>query len=118
MAKIAKKLFFDIPGMGRVHAMPGGTFNPGGHNREGVVADTGVVGFTEEPVAPTAEFTLPNTANVDLNQLRNLVDVNVNIQDDNGKSWVMREAWVVEPTALTNGEISVSMSGVAADPVG
>lgn len=116
--KVAKKLFFDIPGVGRVNAMPGATFNPGGQKRDAVTADTGVVGFTEEPVAPSAQFKLPNTVSVSLDQLRNLTNVNVNIQDDNGKSWVMRESWVVEPTPLSGGEIDVQMMGIAADPVG
>lgn len=114
---VAKKLYFDIPGMGRVHAMPGSTFDPGGQQRDEVKSDVGVVGFTEEPMAPSVKFKLPNTADISLNQLRNLKNVNVNIQDDNGKSWIMRESWVTKPPELSGGEIDVEMKGVAADEV-
>ena len=59
MAKVAKKLFFDIENIGRVNAMPGSTFNPGGFDRNDVIADTGPVGNDEVPVAPSIEFELP-----------------------------------------------------------
>lgn len=116
MSRVAKKLFFDLKGLGRINSLPGATFNPGGSKRDALVADNGVVGYTEEPVAPSCEFKIPNTANVDLNQLRNLTDVNVTIVDDNGRSWVISGAWMSEPPALSGGEISCKMEGVSADP--
>lgn len=118
MAKVAKKLYFDIPGIGRVNSLPGATFNPGGQKRDAVMADTGVAGYTEEPVAPSCEFKIANTADVDQNQLRLLADVNVSIQDDNGKSWMISGAWMSEPPALSGGEYSCKMEGVTADLVG
>lgn len=116
MAKIAKKLYFDIPGFGRVHALPDSTFDPGGQKRDPVLTDVGVAGYTEEPMAPSVQFKLANNG-ISLNDLRNLTDVNVSIQDDNGQAWIMRDAWVTEPPKLSGGEIDVSMTGVAADPV-
>lgn len=115
--KVAKKLFFDVDGVGRVEAKPGGTFNLGGSNRTAVMADTGVAGYDEEPVAPTMSFALPNNGRITLEQVRDLTDVNVTVQDDNGKMWIVSGCFTTEPPGLTNGEISVSMSGVRADPV-
>lgn len=117
MAKVAKKLYFDIPGLGRVNSLPGATFDPGGQKREALMADTGVAGYTEEPVAPSCEFKVANTSDVSLNDLRNLIEVNVTVQDDNGVTWVVRGAWMAEPPQLSNGEYSCKMQGVQANPV-
>lgn len=114
--KIAKKLYFDIPGLGRLHASSG-SFDPGGQKRDAVMTDLGVAGYTEEPVAPTVQFKLPNIAGINLNQLRNLTDVNVSIQDDNGQSWMVRNAWTSQPPKLSGGEIDMQMTGISADPV-
>lgn len=117
MAKVAKKLYFDIPGVGRVNSLPGSTFDPGGEKRDPVIADTGVVGYTEEPVAPSCEFKIANTSDIDQSTLRDLVNVNVTVQDDNGSSWIISSAWMAEPPQLSGGEISCKMQGVSADLV-
>ena len=117
MAKVAKKLYFDIPGIGRVNSLPGSTFDPGGEKRDPIIADNGVVGYTEEPVAPSCEFKIANTAGINQSVLRDLVDVNVSVQDDNGSSWIIKEAWMAEPPQLSGGEISCKMQGIRADLV-
>lgn len=117
MAKVAKKLFFDIPGIGRVNALPGATFDLGGEKRDSVIGDAGVVGYTEEPMPPSVQCKLANTADVSIETLKDLTDVNINIQDDNGKSWVMRESWTVEPPKLSGGEIDLQMAGIETVPV-
>ncbi len=117
MARVAKKLFFDIPGIGRVNSLPGATFNPGGQKRAAVIADLGVAGYDEEPVAPTCDFKIANTADIDLDQLRNLTDVNVSIQDDNGKMWMISAAWMSDVPSLSGGEYDCKMQGLEANPV-
>lgn len=118
MAKVAKKLYFEIPGIGRVNSLPGASFNPGGQKREAIITDIGVAGFSEEPAVPSCEFKISNTADVDLNLLRNLTNVNVSIEDDNNQAWVISAAWMSEPPSLSGGEYSCKMEGVSADPVG
>jgi hypothetical protein len=116
MAKVAKRLFFDITGIGRVNSLPGGSFDPGGFKREPIIGDNGVVGYAEEPVAPTVQFKVANTPGV-LAALRKMTTANVNVQDDNGESWIVREAFHVDVPKLSGGEIDCSMAGVAADPI-
>ncbi|MGH1429755.1 MAG: phage tail tube protein [Neptuniibacter sp.] len=114
---IASKLYFDIPGLGRVYGLPGSTFDPGGEKRDAVISDGGVEGFTEETVAPSIQAKLANRDDLSLDVLRNLKDVNVNIQDNAGKSWVMRGAWTAEPPKVSGGEIDLQMFGLEAVPV-
>lgn len=118
MAKVAKKLYFDIQGIGRVYGLPGSTFDLGGQKRDAVVSDGGVEGYTEEPVPPSVQFKLANRSDLDMSVLRDLTDINVSIQDDNGKTWMIRDAWIAEPPKVSGGEVDLQFIGVEAVPVG
>lgn len=116
MAKVAKRLFFDVTGLGRVNALPGATFDPGGITREPVIADNKVVGPSETLAAPTMQFRVANTKGM-LAALRALDVVNVNVQDDNGDSWIVKGAFNTSVPSLSNGEITCNMAGESADPI-
>ena len=117
MAKVAKRLFFDITGIGRVDALPGATFNPGGVSREAVIGDNRVVGHSEALVAPTLQFKVANTKGV-LKALKALSVVNVNVQDDNGDSWIVKGAFFTgDGPSLSGGEIDCNMAGESADSI-
>lgn len=117
MSKVAKKLFFDLDGIGRINARAGGTFNPGGSNRSEEIADTGVVGFSEEPVAASISCTIPNDGTVGMDVLRDLTDINVTVQDDNGQMWIVSGCFTTEPPGVSNGDITLNMKGRTADRV-
>jgi hypothetical protein len=108
MALVAKRLFFDIPGLGRVNALPGGSIKLSGMKREGVAADTGPVGYTEEPGFGELSFKLPNKG-ISIAQLKDLKDIAVTAQDDAGVVYQCQEAFVTEPPTLSGGEIDVKM---------
>lgn len=114
---MAKKLFFDIGGIGRVNAMPGSTFSPGGSNREPIIADTGVVDFDEEPVAPTMEFDIPVDARFGMDVLRDLKNIIVTVQDDAGQVWSVAGCCTTRPPSQNSGKVSISMAGLRADKV-
>lgn len=119
MSIAAKKLYFDIPGLGRVHAMPGGTLNPGGFNRAKKLSDIGVVGHTEEPVAPTLSFSISARKNDGVSQrtLSDLVDVNVTVTSDDGKVFLVRNCVTTAPAALSDGQFSMEMEGDSCEEV-
>lgn len=118
MAKVAKKLFFDIDGVGRIGAMPGATFTLGGDNRVPVITDIGAVGFTEEPVQPSITgIQIPNDGKVTMEQINALTDVNVTIQDDNGKTYIQSGSYTPAPCSMSNGMISFDFNGLRTDPV-
>ena len=120
MAIAAKKLYFDLPGIGRVHAMPGGTLNPGGFNRAKKLSDVGVVGHTEEPVAPSLSFKIAAKKGDGLSQrsLSDLVDVNVTVTSDDGKTFMVRNCVTTQPAALSDGEFDIAMEGDSVEEVG
>lgn len=119
MSIAAKKLYFDIPGVGRVHAMPGGSFDPGGFTRTKKQSDIGSVGHTEEPVAPKLTFKIAARKDDGLNErtLSDLVDVNVTVTSDHGKVWIVRGCVTTKPTTFSDGEYDVEMEGDSAEGV-
>lgn len=118
MSKVAKKLFFDVDGVGRINAMPGATFTLGGNNRTPVNADNGPVGFSEEPVEPKITgIQVPNDGTVSMEQINALTNVNVTIQDDNGKTYIQSGSYTPAPCTQSNGMISFDFNGLRTDAV-
>ncbi|SIS87858.1 phage tail tube protein [Neptunomonas antarctica] len=116
MAKVAKKILITVPGIGRVESLPGGSFNPGGNSRAAVVTESDRVHYSEETAPATLSFRLPNLPDT-FDQVRDMAGVNVNVQDDSGQSWIVTDAFTTTPASLSNGEISVEMSGNPAEKV-
>lgn len=117
MSKVAKKIIFDLTGLGRVESVQNsGSFDPGGVNRNPISTDTGAVHFDEETAPAQLTFKVPNLPGY-LEQLRDLAGVNVNVQDDNGQGWIVTGAFTTKPSKLESGEISVEMQGSPANPL-
>lgn len=116
MAKIAKKIILTVPGIGRVESLPGGSFDPGGINRSPIVTENGRVHHDEETAPAAISFQVPNIPGY-LDQMRDIKDVNLNVQDDNGQSWIVTDAFTTTPSKLSGGQISVEMNGNPAEKV-
>lgn len=114
---VFKRLFFDVPGMGRVEARPGGSLKLPGLTRAMEQADTGPAGFSREPTHGVLKFTLLNKASISLKALGEIEGINVTVQDDGGKTWLCSGAAVVDTPELANGEISIEMHFSKADEV-
>lgn len=116
MAKVAKKIIITVPGIGRIESIPGGSFDPGGENRSPMLTEAGRVHYTEETAPAALSFQVPNLPGY-FDQVRDIAGVNVNVQDDNGQSWIVTDAFTTTPSKLSGGQISVEMNGNPADKV-
>ena len=116
MAKAAKKIILTIPGFGRVDSLPGGDFDPGGVNRDAMTTQGAKTHYTEEDKESMVSFKVPNLPGL-FDKLRDISGVNLNVQDDNGQSWIVTDAFTTKPSTTTGGEISVEMAGNAAEKV-
>ena len=114
MAKAAKKIILTVPGIGRIDSLPGSSFDPGGISREPVTTEAGKTHFTEEDIPSKVTFKVLNLPGY-LDKLRNLSNINLNVQDDNGQSWIMTDAFTTTPGSLSGGEINLEMAGNAAE---
>ena len=117
MGVAVKRLFFDLPGFGRVHAMPGGTLDIGGVKREWKMSDVGPAGYTEDPVTASAEFKVQMLPGLSLRALGNLAGVNVTITTDGGETYLLRDACVTNPPKLSGGEIDMRLEAAACEEV-
>lgn len=115
--KVAKKLYFDLPGFGRVHAMPGGEFSPEGFNREFKKSDAGVVGYTEEPETAKVKFKVAKKPGLSQRTLSDMTDVNITITSDDGDVFVVRGCVTTGPVSLSDGDFDVEMEGIAVEEV-
>lgn len=78
----------------------GGTFNPGGKEREAQMGPRGVNGYKENPMAPSLEITAHHDADTDLVALGRITDATVIFEADTGQTYMLRKAFVTEPPSL------------------
>lgn len=94
----------------RLRSKPGATLNLGGTGRTPEPLDDGSVGYAEATTAPELSCTVPLTADLGVQELRDLVDANVVFESDTGKSWVIREAFIVD-TVSVGADVTLKFSG-------
>lgn len=117
MAKVAKKLFFDIPGFGRVHAMPGSSITPAGFNKSKKLSDVGVVGHTEEPVAAKISMKIAKTPGLSQRALSDF-EGDVTAITDDGTTALYRGCVVTAPVSLSDGDFDVEMEADSDEEIG
>lgn len=115
--RVAKKLYFDLPGFGRVHGMPGGEFSPEGFNREFKKSDAGVVGHTEEPETAKLKFKIAKQPGLSQRNLSDMTDVNVTVTVDDGDVYVIRGCVTTKPVSLSDGDFDVEMEGISVEEI-
>lgn len=116
MAQVAKKILLTVPGAGRINTLPGGEFDPGGRKGEPITTEDGEVHYSVEDMPATIAYKAPNLPGV-FDALRTMPSGNVNVQDDNGQSWIVTDAFHTSLPKLSGGEISGELQGNAAEKV-
>lgn len=95
------------------------TYNLGQPLREAIVGHDGVHGYRETPRVPFIEGEITDGADVDVAALQNLTDATVQLELNNGKVIVLRDAWFAgEGNAQTEeGNISARFEGMSAEEI-
>lgn len=86
-----------------LESLPGAKLDTGGITRTPVRGD-GKIGFAESRKEATVECEISLSSQTDVARLNNAQDVTVLFETDVGQSWILREAWLVNPVAMTGGE--------------
>lgn len=94
----------------RLRSKPGATLNLGGTSRAPEPLDDGTVGFAESTAAPELSCTVPLTADLSVQELRDLSGANVVFESDTGVSWVIRDAFTVD-TVSVGADVALKFSG-------
>jgi len=100
--RLAKKIFFDLPGMGRVHS-ESGSFQLAGEKRTGEKSDLGSSGYSEEYQNGKISLKVLNLPGVSAEALHAIVDATITVVDDNGKTYVCTRAFSTELPTLSDG---------------
>lgn len=80
----------------------------GGKERTAVVGHS-VYGYGEKVVPGSCEFTIAHTADLDLQELADMVGATVRFETDTGLSYLINNAFTTKPPELTGGEGDVAM---------
>jgi len=81
----------------------GAKLNTGGVARKPIVGDV-IHGFAEEAKEPTLDCVISVTKETRLLDLNKIVGATVTFEADTGQTWIVKDAWVVDPTEVTSGE--------------
>lgn len=116
MAQVTGRVFVTVAGK-RLASKEGAKLMLGGVSRETVVADTGVVGFSEKTEAPGVECTIAHTADVKLETFRAMSAVSISFDTDTGKSFVLSGAWCANALELEKGEVKMTFGALSCKEV-
>lgn len=90
----------------------------GGATRENVPGDYDAGSFRETIAPARAEIGVLTKAATDLANIRNLDNATVTIEFDNGQSWLMRNAYSVEPSSIgQDGKSQIIFEGPPAERI-
>lgn len=114
MAQITGRAFIAVNGT-RLRSREGAKLSFGGVERETVVGDTGVHGYTEKTVAPSVECSISHGADTNLTELRDIKDASVIFETDTGKVYTLGGAWLSNPIEMEKGEIKLTFVGITCE---
>lgn len=85
--------------------------------RTGVAGQDSVHGYTEAPRVPFISATLTDTGGLSLQQLQRITCSTVTVELNNGKVYILRDAWTAEARELntTEGSMAVRFEGMAGE---
>jgi len=111
MAQIFGRAFITVAGK-RYNTKEGASLKFGGVSREAVVGDAGVAGFQEKLEAPQVECTIICTPDISLKDIQGIKNATISFDTDNGKSFVMTEAFSGPAPELSRDGIKATFFGL------
>lgn len=97
----------------------GAKINLGGVERKPVVGDQ-VHGYAEDMTAPFIDCVISVTKDTNLDDIKSITDGTVTFEADNGRIWVLKNAWSSVPQEITagdGGKVPVKFYGMSCVPM-
>lgn len=101
----------------RLASKEGSKLNTGGVERDPVLGDAGVLGFTAKTAAPSLECTIAYGANTNLTKLNNITDATLIFTSDTKREYILRGAFLTKPCELDKESVSLSFSAMSCEEV-
>lgn len=103
-----------------LETLPGAKLDMGGVTRTPHAHDTGNVHFAEQTKEAMVECEVSVTPGLSLDKFRKMTDVTIQFLADTGQSYIVRNAFCVDPPVVTAGEggkVPLKFAGPAAEEV-
>lgn len=98
-----------------LRTMQGAKHDPGGTTRTPVKgARKGDIGYSEEQKESMTECEVMHDADFDVDFFRNATDVTIVFEADTGQSYIVKNAWLVDPPVITaegGGKVPLKFAG-------
>ncbi|WP_299141309.1 phage tail tube protein [uncultured Vibrio sp.] len=117
--KITSRGVLSAGSLGRLPIKEGTEVGFGNLKREPVMGDEGVLGYTEMySDAPSIKVTIVHAKDTDEDALKNFIDEDVIFETNTGKTYTLRDAWVVDPLSLNvkDGQLEILFNGLELIP--
>lgn len=101
--------------LGLLPVKEGADIGFGSLKREAVMGDSGVLGHTESfEEAPYIKVVISDSTETDKKALQDFVGETVVFNTNNGQTFTLKDAWVVDPLKLTvkDGQIELTFQGM------
>lgn len=112
--RVTGRAFISVNGS-RLRSREGAKLMFGGFEREAVVGDDSIHGFSEKRAVPGIECSISHMADTDLAALRDTTDASVQFEADTGRVYVLRGAWIANPIEMSNGEVQLVFNGLSCE---
>ena len=116
MSQVFGRAFITVAGK-RYNTKEGASLKFGGVSREAVVGDAGVAGYQEKIEAPQVDCTIIHTATISLKEIQGIKDATISFDTDNGKSFVITDAFNGPAPELSRDGIKATFYGSQCEEV-
>ncbi|KIO49595.1 phage tail tube protein [Nitrosospira sp. NpAV] len=112
--QVTGRVFVSVNGK-RLASKEGAKLGFGGIEREAVLGDSGVLGYSEKTAVPYVECTIAHKGDTSLKELQDTTDASVTFEADTGKVYMLRNAWSAKAIELDKGEVALRFEGISAE---
>jgi len=112
--QVTGRVFVTVQGE-RLRSKEGATLKFGGVEREDVLGDGGVLGYSEKTSAPEIDCTLAHNAAFSAKSFQDITDERVIFETDTGKTYVLANAWCKGALELSKGEVGLRFGGLSCE---
>lgn len=96
----------------------GAKIDLGGVERQPVVGNNTVHGYSEQPKPSTLECEISVGPNTSVADMAKITDATITFEADTGQTWVIRNAWLTEPPVVNDaegGKVALKFAGPPAE---
>jgi hypothetical protein len=86
------------------------TINPGRPLREPIIGADGLHGYKETPQAASIEGAITDAPGLNTEKLRELTNATITLRLNNGKTWMLEDAWFAGEGAMTTDESEIAVA--------